>query len=139
MVLGAFLLAFAASAPPDMVPVTQTEDGFVFYIRTDSIARHPLGHTIRIYGHGTKPRQLVRADPASPWFVTIESSWVISCHQGTYSITEDSFYNDAGVRVAHFTGQADEQQQPAPGSVSHQVLVAACKKAASKRVVTLPS
>jgi hypothetical protein len=41
--------------------------------------------------------------------------------------------------VAHFTGLADEQQEPVPGSVSHQVLQAACKRAASMRVVTLPS
>jgi hypothetical protein len=135
MEFGAFLLAFAASASPDLMPVTQTEDGFVFYIRTASVARHPLGHTIRIHAHGPKPRQLVRADPASPWFVTIESAWVISCRQGTYSITEDSFYNDAGDRVAHFTGDAHEQQQPVPGSVSYQLLQAACQRAVSKPMV----
>jgi hypothetical protein len=135
MGLGAFLLAFAASASPDLIPVAQTEDGFVFYIRTGSIVRHPLGHTVRVHGRGTKPRPLVRANPLSPKFLSIESTWVVKCHEGTYSIIDDSFYDKAGVRVAHFTGHADEQQQPVAGSISYQLLQAVCKKAAVKRVV----
>lgn len=137
MSLAACLLALAASASPDLMPVTQTEDGFVFYIRTGSIARHSLGHTVRIHARGTTPRPLVRANPLGPKFVTIESTWVVKCHEGTYAITEDSFYDEAGIRVAHFTSQPDEQQQPAAGSVSHQLLQAACKKAASRRVFAL--
>lgn len=137
MGLAAYVLVLAAAAPSGLIPVTQTEDGFVFYIRAPSIARHPLGHIVRIHGRGASPRPLVRANPLSPKFLTIESTWVVKCHEGTYSIIEDSFYDQEGVRVAHFTNPAEEQQQPVPGSVSHLLLQAACKKAAGKRVVAL--
>lgn len=122
------LLAGAPLPAPDLVPVAETEDGFVFWLRKDSLLAHPLGHAATITARGTTPRLLRRSDPASPAFIAIESHWVADCAHGTFAIVRDRFFDASHATVAEFEGDAREQERPVRGSVSHMILHGICRQ-----------
>jgi hypothetical protein len=124
---GAVLLAAAGqSGLGELLPVAETEDGFVFSVRTSSVKVHALGHTAQIRAKGPTARRLARGDPSSPEFQAMESIWVVACDRGTFSIVEDRFYGASGDTVALLKGKAEDQDPPVAGSVSHMVLLGLC-------------
>lgn len=124
---GAVLLAAAGlSGKSELLPVAETDDGFVFSLRTGSIKAHALGHSAQIRAKGPTARRLTRSDPASPEFQAMESTWVVACDKGTFAIVEDRFYGANGDTVAVLKGAAEDQDPPVTGSVSHMVLLGLC-------------
>lgn len=125
---GLHAVAGATSLPaPELLPVAETEDGFVFLLRKDSLREHPLGHAAVITARGAAPRRLRRQDPGSPEFVGIDSHWVVDCAHGTFAIVRDRFYDASHRPVAEFIGSPGDQEQPVRGSVSDQVLRGICR------------
>jgi hypothetical protein len=117
---GAVLLAAAGlSGKSELLPVAETDDGFVFSLRTGSISA-------QIRAKGPTARRLTRSDPASPEFQAMESTWVVACDRGTFAIVEDRFYGANGDTVAVLKGAAEDQDPPVTGSVSHMVLLGLC-------------
>jgi hypothetical protein len=120
------LAAAGVSGMGELLPVAETEDGFVFSLRTGSIKTHALGYSAQIRAKGPTARRLTRSDPASPEFQAMESTWVVACDKGTFAIVEDRFYGADGETVAVLKGDAADQDPPVTGSVSHMVLIGLC-------------
>ena len=123
---GVLLAAASLSGMGDLLPVAETEDGFVFSVRRSSVKAHALGHTAQIRAKGAAARRLTRSDPASPEFQAMESVWVVACDKGTFAIVEDRFYGANGDTVAVMKGDAADQDPPVTGSVSQMVLLGLC-------------
>jgi hypothetical protein len=124
----ALVLAAAFAATDLPLPMAESEDGMVFSVRPSSIEAHPLGHSAEIRAWGPNPRHLRKSDPGSPEFQAIESRWVVACHQGTFAVVEDRFFDARGRAVAVVPGSPQDQAAPVPGSIAHLVLSNLCRQ-----------
>ena len=129
-----------AGAPPGSgslgdapLPLGQSNNGISFTVRLSAIRPHPLGHLALIHGHSARLRPLDATEQGSPRFRSVESTWVVACHAGTYSIVQDRFLDEHGDTVAVTSESPYDQEVPEPGSVAAAVFHQLCRYIAQRR------